>query len=165
MEKKITTPNLLMKEFTKKYIEPIIIPCKKGKFKFDNQKIFEPLLKNKRIEIDQNKFINIEIKQSLKYNQSKTNENNKEFPNQKITINKDININDLDYGNPLSSNRNKKFNISSVRNKKMTDIILDEKFKNYFFIDCLCLDKWEENKNKHLKKEMSKLKGKKFYIS
>ena len=165
MKKKITTPNLLMKEFTKKYIEPNIIPCKKGKFKFDNQKIFEPLLKNKRIEIDKNKFINIAIKQSLKYNISKTNENNKEFSNQKIKINKDININDLDYENPLSSNRNKKFNISSVRNKKMTDNILDEKFKNYFFIDCLCLDKWEENKNKHLKKEMSKLKGKKFIIS
>ena len=165
MKKKITTSNLLMKEFTKKYIEPNIIPCKKGKFKFDNQKIFEPLLKNKRIEIDQNNFINLAIKQSLKFNQSKTNENNKEFSNQKIIINKDININDLDYENPLSSNRNKKFNLSSGRNKKVANYILDEKFKNYFFIDCLCLDKWEENKNKHLKKEMSKLKGKKFYIS
>ena len=165
MKKKITTPNILMKEFTKKYIEPIIVPCKKGKFKFDNQKIFEPLLNNKRIEIDQNKFINIAIKQSLKFSQSKTNENNKESSNQKIKINKGININDIDYENPVSSHRSKKFNISSVRNKKFTDNILDEKFKNYFFIDCLCLDKWEENKNKHLKKAVSKLKGKKFNIS
>lgn len=167
MKKKITTPNLLMKEFTKKYIEPNIVPCKKGKFKFDNQKIFEPLLKNKKIEIDQNKFINIAIKQSLKLNQSKTNENNKESSNPKMKTNKgiNININDLDYENPVSSNRTKKFNISSVRNRKATDNILDEKFKNYFFIDCLCLDKWEENKNKHLKKAISKLKGKKFNVS
>ena len=161
MKKKITTPNLLMKEFTKKYIEPNIVPCKKGKFKFDNQKIFEPLLNNKRIEIDQNKFINIAIKQSLKFNQSKNNENNKENSNQKIKINNGIKINDLDFEYPASSNRGKKFNISSVRNKKMVDNILDEKFKNYFFIDCLCLDKWEESKNKHLKKAASKLKGKK----
>jgi CRP-like cAMP-binding protein len=165
MKKKITTPNLLMKEFTKKYIEPNIVPCKKGKFKFDNQKIFEPLLKSKGIEIDKNKFFNIAIKQSLKFNQSKNSENNKEGSNQKIKINKGININDLDYENPLSSNRNKIFNISSVRNKKIRDNILDEKFKNYFFIDCLCLDKWEENKNKHLKKAESKLKGKKFIVS
>lgn len=165
MKKKITTPNLLMKEFTKKYIEPIIIPCKKDKFQFDNQRIFEPLLKNKKFKIDQNKFFNIAIKQSLNFNQSKTNENTKESRN--LKINNGININDLDYEDSVSSNRNKKkYNKSSVKKKKIiTDHIMDEKFKNYCFIDCLCLDNWEENKNKNLKKTISKFKGKKFKIS
>ena len=91
-------------------------------------------MNSKRIEIDQNKFINLAIKQSLKFNQSKNNENNKESSNKKIKINNGIKINDLDFEYPVSSNRGKKFNISSVRNKKMVDNILDEKFKNYFFI-------------------------------
>ena len=38
---------------------------------------------------------------------------------------------------------------------------MEENYKNIFFIDCLCLDNWEEKKNKTPGKEKAKLRGKK----
>ena len=156
--KKSITPssNLLMKEFTKRYIEPIVTPYQKNKFIFDNQKLFEPLLESKTI--DGKKFMNIAIKTSI--DTIPKNENMKEsIIKEKVFNNKSIFENE----NSNSSKRNKKYNISTVRSKININIDkkLEENYKDIFLIDCLCLDKWEENINKHLKKEKGKLKGKK----
>ena len=155
---KSNTPssNLLMKEFTKRYIEPNITPYQKNKFIFNNQKLFEPLLQNNTL--DEKKFMNITIKTPIETNQK--NEKIKEsIIKEKIFNNNSI----IDYENSNSSNRNKKYNISAVRSKINInrDKKIEENYKDIFFIDCLCLDKWEENINKHLGKEKGKLKGKK----
>ena len=64
-----------------------------------------------------------------------------------------------------SSNRIKKCNNSSVRNIRLNKNIdnnkMEEHYKEIFYIDCLCLDKWEEKNNKYRGKKKGKLKGKK----
>ena len=159
--KKSITPssNLLMKEFTKRYIEPIVTPYQKNKFIFDNQKLFEPLLQNNTL--DEKKFMNITIKTPIETNQK--NESIKDS----IIKEKIFNSNSiLDYENSNSSKRNKKYNISTVRSKININIDkkLEENYKDIFLIDCLCLDKWEEKNNKFKKRNKSKLRGKKITI-
>ena len=102
--------------------------------------------------------MNIAIKTSI--DTIPKNENMKEsIIKEKVFNNKSIFENE----NSNSSKRNKKYNISTVRSKININIDkkLEENYKDIFLIDCLCLDKWEENINKHLKKEKGKLKGKK----
>ena len=151
--KKNITPDskALMREFTKKYIEPIKIPFHKKKFIFNNQKIFEPLLNNKIS--DKNKKIYLTLKKE---------ENNKENSiKDKI---KYYNNNEIYTDNSDSSKRNKINKLSKVKNNiidKYRSQKIEENYKDIFFIDCLCLDKWEERTNKHLFKGKAKIRGKK----
>ena len=147
---------ILLKEFTKIYIEPNKIPYQKRRFIFNNQKIFAPLLKNKK-SIEK-KFINETIKYQI------NNNNNKEGLLKKIIYNKS----DEEIEKTESSNRKKRYTTTytllSSKNKKSNKYknkMIEENYKDIFFIDCLCLDKWEEKKNKTPGKEKGKLRGKK----
>ena len=165
--KKCITPSsdLLMKEFTKRYIEPVKTPYHKHRFFFKNQKIFEPLLysnnsiSNKSIE--GKKFVDKATKTT--YNFNKTEENTKEYiirkrvlystDCQEYEISEISKINKKD--NNFNSSRNPVNKINYIDNQ------MGENYKDIFMIDCLCLDKWEEKTNKNARKEKPKLKGKK----
>jgi len=158
--KKNITPSAkaLIREYTRKYIEPNKTPYIKTKFIFNNQEIFEPLLKNK---FNKEKRINMTLKNEIELLQK--SENNKESL---VKDNDIINNNNNDNENCDSSNRNKnkRYNFRLFKNKKLNKFIdkrVEENYKDIFFIDCLCLDKWEEKTNKHLRKEKAKLRGKK----
>ena len=193
-----SSSNVLMKEFKKRYIEPIRTPFPKRRFVFDNQKIFEPLLSgnpniSNRINItnrDKSNRSNKTIK-SNKSDRSHKSDKKKKYEDKSIQIsinyvqkdenNKDYIIkpkllksrSDVQFENSESSNRNRKDNLSSGRNKinnysfginginGYIDKSIQEKYKDIFLIDCLCLDKWEEKENKHLEKESGILRGKK----
>ena len=193
-----SSSNVLMKEFKKRYIEPIRTPFPKRRFVFDNQKIFEPLLSgnpniSNRINItnrDKSNRSNKTIK-SNKSDRSHKSDKQKKYEDKSIQIsinyaqkdenNKDYIIkpkllksrSDVQFENSESSNRNRKDNLSSGRNKinnysfginginGYIDKSIQEKYKDIFLIDCLCLDKWEEKENKHLEKESGILRGKK----
>ena len=161
LRKNVTpTSNMLMKEFTKRYIEPNKTPYAKRRFIFDNQKIFEPLLNDK--SANDKKLINITLESGIE--SLRKNEFNKEsFIKEKNKLYNN-NSTDFEIENSEPSNRMKNYNYSSVRNKilnKYMDNKMEEKYKDIFFIDCLCLDKWEEKKNKYQGKKKAKLKGKK----
>ena len=149
------TSKMLLKEFTKKYIEPMKTSyLKKHKnFIFDNQKIFEPLLNNK----SSNK-ISSTLEESFKNDEIIFKEKNFKGRNkQYIICNENENY-------EYSTNRKIRNNNSSVRNIKLNknkDNKFDEHYKDINFIDCLCLDKWEEKNNKYTFKKKAKLKGKK----
>ena len=140
--KRIMTPSsyFLKSEFNKRIIEPNIITKNKNKFLFDNQKIFEPLIK-KKIKKSK-KFINITLK---KYDNTITKSQN-------------------ETENIESSFKNKRYNLLPHKNKILNlfkNKMMEENYKDIFFIDCLCLDKWEEKNNKNNEKKGSKLRGKK----
>ena len=149
----------LMREFTKKYIEPVKIPYHNKRFIFNNQKIFEPLLtgmiNNKdRKEI---KFINRTLGSEIdSIQKGQKDENNKENDNKgktKIIFNREIE-NKSNKRDKSPIDKNKIFN-------KFFEKQMEENYKDIFLIDCLCLDKWEEKINKNRGKEKAKLKGKK----
>ena len=157
LKKNINKPSskILMREFTKLYNCPNKTPYDNKRFIFNNQKIFEPLLKNKiRKNNDEKKFINITLKNEI----SHMNTNKEGLFNEKKNIyNSEIEIVNVD-----SSYRNKKYTLPFKNQKwKKSKKKMEENYKNIFFIDCLCLDNWEEKKNKTPGKEKAKLRGKK----
>ena len=148
--KKFVTPSSkdLMREFTKKYIEPIKIPSNKRRFIFNNMKIFEPLLNDNFRK--RNKYIDMTLK--IEKESSLKDENNKDNNIKEIT--KINNFNRTD--NNKSSNQ-KMVNIPA----KKIFTGMKENYEDIFLIDCLCLDKWEEKTNKNNRIKKAKLRGKK----
>ena len=145
--------NKKQKEVTK---ESNNIKANKNKFVFNNQKIFSSLLNNFKLESNK-KDINYTLKDeknTINYYENK-NENsiNNKYNNTEIKgsnkykRNKRKNLLSLMENNSLKGNNNKK--------------LIEENYKDIFFVDCLCLDKWEEKNNKFQKKKQYSLKGKK----
>ena len=145
--------NKKQKEVTK---ESNNIKANKNKFVFNNQKIFSSLLNNFKLESNKND-INYTLKDeknTINYYENK-NENsiNNKYNNTEIKgsnkykRNKRKNLLSLMENNSLKGNNNKK--------------LIEENYKDIFFVDCLCLDKWEEKNNKFQKKKQYSLKGKK----
>ena len=132
----------------------------KSKFTFNNQKIFSLLLKHHNYDDTRN---NLNTKDEEKTN--KAYENNKEnFINVKDEI---INNELKNYENYIRNRRKKKFLVSqnnSREKRKYRKRDIEEDYQNIFLIDCLCLDKWEENNNKFHKKSKSEFKGKKIFL-
>ena len=133
----------------------------KSKFTFNNQKIFSLLLKHHNYDDTRN---NLNTKDEEKTN--KAYENNKEnFINVKDEI---INNELKNYENYIRNRRKKKFLVSqnnSREKRKYRKRDIEEDYQNIFLIDCLCLDKWEENNNKFHKKSKSEFKGKKITLN
>ena len=140
------TSKVLMREFTRKYIEPNQVPKNKNKFTFNNQKIFETLIKNRNNK--NKKYVNITYKNEVLYfkkDNTHFNSNNELKKTEPSHKNK---------GDTLISYKTKKLN-------KFKNKMIEENYKDIFFIDCLILDKLEENANKNNEKERPKLRGKK----
>ena len=175
--KKCITPSsdLLMKEFTKRYIEPVKTPYHKHRFLYENQKIFEPLLyntnsinnksiNNKSINnksIEGKKYVDKTTKTTINFN--KTEENTKEYIIRKrVVYSTDCQEYEI---SEISKINKKNINFNSSRNPvnkiNYIDNQMEENYKDIFMIDCLCLDKWEEKTNKNARKEKPKLRGKK----
>ena len=140
------TSNVLMREFTRKFIEPNQVQKNKNKFTFNNQKIFETLIKNRNNK--NKKYVNITYKNEVLYfkkDNTHFNSNNELKKTEPSHKNK---------GDTLISYKTKKLN-------KFKNKMIEENYKDIFFIDCLILDKLEENANKNNEKERPKLRGKK----
>ena len=140
------TSNVLMREFTRKFIEPNQVPKNKNKFTFNNQKIFETLIKNRNNK--NKKYVNITYKNEVLY-----------FKKDNTHFNSNIELKKTE-----PSHKNKGDTLISYKTKKLNKFknkMIEENYKDIFFIDCLILDKLEENANKNNEKERPKLKGKK----
>ena len=146
---------ILIKEFTKKYIEPIKIPNHKRRFIFNNQEIFEPLLNDKFMK--EKKNINMEIKNDK--NSLIKDDDNKD---KKIKDKNNKNINKE--GKKYEPSNRKRRNKDILVKKKIINKNIEENYQNIFLIDCLCLDKWEEQKNKNIGIEKGKFRGKKLKV-
>jgi hypothetical protein len=165
--KKCITPSsdLLMKEFTKRYIEPVKTPYHKHRFLYENQKIFEPLLYNNNSisnkSIEGKKFFDKATKTTINFN--KTEENIKEYIIRKRVVYstdcQEYEISEISKTNKKDNNFN--FFRNPVNKINYIDNQMEENYKDIFMIDCLCLDKWEEKTNKIARKEKPKLRGKK----
>ena len=158
--KKNITPcsKALIREFTKKYIEPIKIPLHKKKFIFNNQKIFEPLLDNK-IKDDAKK-VNLTLKKEINYPKTDENKNDNPIKEKIKTFIKNNEIR-LENSSFYKNNNNKFSQTKRAFMDKYRGEKIEENYKDIFFIDFLCLDKWEEKTNKYTRKEKGKLRGKK----
>ena len=149
--KKIQTPSkILVREYKKKYIEPNKTPSHKRRFVFNNQTIFESLLNYK--DIHEKKYIDLtQIKDNFP---PKKTENFKQKTNF-------IFDNEIENSEPSRIKQNNFLQNKYRMANNYKDKRMEENYKDIFFIDCLCLDQWEEKTNRNTEKEISKLKGKK----
>ena len=149
--KKIQTPSkILVREYKKKYIEPNKTPSHKRRFVFNNQTIFESLLNYK--DIHEKKYIDLtQIKDNFP---PKKTENFKQKTNF-------IFDNEIENSEPSRIKQNNFLQNKYRMANNYKDKRMEENYKDIFFIDCLCLDQWEEKTNRNTEKEIPKLKGKK----